>query len=292
MNWDDLKLFLAVADAPSMRAAARTLKISHTTISRRIDALEANLNAKLFDRLTNGYQLTASGLELLPIARQTEENLHAYGRSVAGRDSALEGQVCVTIPDSLAVNLFMPLFISFMEEYPGIQLKINDSIQVFDLSRREADVALRLTHEPPEHLIGRCLGNMHQAAYATYAYLEAHPPEGANSTARWIGWGLPENRPAWIDRSPFPHLGVVGHFNNILLQLDAVRRSVGIGYFPCYLGDSAKDLVRLNTPTPSLPVWLLSHRDLRAAARMRAFRQFIIRNAEHIKARLEGDLIC
>jgi len=291
MNWDDLKLFLAVSEAPSMRSAARRLAISHTTVARRIDNLEADLQAKLFDRVPNGYQLTQAGLDLLPIAHETENHLHAYSRKVAGRESNLEGQVNVTIPDSLAMTIFMPLFVKFMDEYPSIQLKINDSIQIFDLSRREADIAIRFTNKPPEHLIGRCLGTMKQAAYATQPYLDKFSPSHIDSKAKWIGWGLPEDHPKWIDNSPFPHLGVTGHFNNTLLQLEAAKRSVGIGYFPCYLGDATSGLIRLSTPTPSFQVWLLSHRDLRAAARMRAFRQFITHNREDIKARLEGKVL-
>jgi len=171
MNWDDLKIFLAVAEAPSMRAAAKQLKVSHSKVSRRIESLEAGMGVKLFDRLPDGYRLTESGQELLPVALQTDENLHAFGRSVSGRDNTLEGQVCVTIPDVVVINLFMPLFIEFMTANPGIQIKINDSTEVFDLSRREADVAIRLTNAPPEHLIGRYLGNLHQAAYGTRDYV-------------------------------------------------------------------------------------------------------------------------
>ncbi len=273
-----------------MRAAAKKLKVSHSKVSRRIESLEADLGVRLFDRRPDGYQLTDSGQELLPVALQTDERLHAFGRSVAGRDSALEGQVCVTIPDAAVVSLFMPLLITFMNENPGIQIMINDSYEVFDLSRREADVAIRFTNAPPEHLIGRCLGNIYQAAYATRAYAQEYRPDLDNSKARWVGWGTPENRPGWIEKSPFPHLGVVGNFNNILIQLDATKRDAGIGYFPCFLGDNDPDLIRLSDPTPSLEIWLLSHRDLRAAARMRAFRQFIIGHLPDIKDSLEGKL--
>jgi DNA-binding transcriptional LysR family regulator len=288
MNWDDLKIFLAVAEAPSMREAAKQLKVSHSKVSRRIESLECNMGVKLFDRLSSGYRLTDAGQELLPVALATDDSLHAFGRNVAGRDEALKGQVCVTIPDVIVSSLFMPMFLDFMEENPAIQIKISDSYDVFDLSKREADVAIRFTNNPPDHLIGRCLGNMHQAAYATSAYIETHHPEKPNSTAKWVGWGSPEERPDWIDTSPFPHLDVMGHFNNLLIQHDITKRGAGIGYFPCYIGDSDPALVRLSQPKPTLDVWLLSHRDLRAAARMRAFRQFIIKHIPEIEAKLTG----
>lgn len=290
MNWDDLKIFLAVAEAPSMRAAAKHLKVSHSKVSRRIESLEASMGIKLFNRLPDGYQLTEAGQELLPVALQTDDSLHAFGRSVSGRDNALEGQVCVTIPDALVISLFMPLFLSFMEENPSIQIKVSDTYEVFDLSRREADVAIRLTNNPPEHLIGRILGNMHQAVYGTREYVQKYRPDLDGSLAKWIGWGTPEQCPSWIDKSPFPHLEVKGHFNNILIQLEAAKEGSGIGYFPCFLGDNAPELIRLSDPVASRDVWILSHRDLRAAARMRAFRQYIMQHIPDIKAGLEGGL--
>jgi len=288
MNWDDLRMFLAVAKSPSMRVAAKSLKVSHSTVSRRIESLENELGVRLFDRMSDGYKLTQSGEELLPVALDTEDNLHSFGRNVAGRDAELKGQVCVTMPDVVATTYFMPYFKSFMEEYPDIQLKIHDSFEVFDLSRREADVAIRMTNSPPEHLIGRRLGNLHQAVYATREYLERHDPNKAESSAKWVGWGAPDDQPNWIARSPFPHLGVVGHFNNMLIQHQAVRENMGLGYFACVLGDNDPNLVRISVSTPSMEVWLLSHRDLRAAARMRAFRQFILKHQPAIMAGLEG----
>ncbi len=288
MNWDDLKIFLAVAEAPSMRLAAKTLGVSHSTVSRRIEALETALAVRLFDRLPDGYQLTPAGEDLMPAATSLDENLHAFGRRMTGRDSALKGQVCVTVPDVFAISFFMPHFFDFMQEYPDIQLKIHDSFEVFDLSRREADVAIRFTNAPPEHLIGRKLGTLHQAVYATRAYLDQHDPAAQNSTAKWIGWGQPEDHPSWIKSSPFPHLAVAGHFNNIMIQFQACKQGLGLGYFPCIQGDVDECLVRLSAPKPTVEVWLLSHRDLRATARMRAFRQFVIKRQSLLEAALEG----
>ena len=289
MNWDDLKIFLAVAEAPSMRVAAKKLRVSHSTVSRRIEALEAGLGVRLFDRMPDGYRLTLSGEELMPVALDMEERLNSFGRNVVGRDDALEGQVCVTIPEVVATTFFMPHFIEFMGKYPQIQIKIRDSFEVFDLSRREADVAIRFTSKPPEHLIGRKLGNMHQAAYATRTYLAGHDPEATDSTAKWVGWGTPDEKPSWIAKSPFPHLGIAGHFNSMSIQYQATKQDVGIGFFACTLGDNDPDLVRLSDPKPTMDVWLLSHRDLRASARMRAFRQFLIKRQPVVAAALAGN---
>lgn len=289
MNWDDLKIFLAVAEAPSMRVAAKSLKVSHSTVSRRIETLEEDLGVRLFDRSSDGYRLTSSGKELLPVALGMDESLHTFGRHIAGRDDELKGQVCVTMPDAAAYSLLMPYVSTFMEKYPEIQVKVNDSFEVFDLSRREADVAIRFTNNPPEHLIGRKIGTLHQAAYATRTYLKSHDPHDPNSDAKWIGWGSPDERPSWIEKSsPFPHLGSIGHFNNVFLQVRAMKSHMGIGFIPCMLASGEEDLVQLCDPKPYYDVWLLSHRDLRAAARMRAFRQFIIDHIPKLRASLEG----
>jgi len=272
-----------------MRVAAKSLKVSHSTVSRRIESLEDTLSARLFDRMSDGYKLTNAGRELLPIALNMDERLHTFGRHIAGRDDKMSGQVCVTLPDAAAVSMLMPHLTDFRVEYPDIQVKVNDSFKVFDLSRREADVAIRFTNTPPEHLIGRKIGTVHQAVYATRHYLEQHDPETKNSNAKWVGWGVPDNRPSWIEASPFPHLGIVGHFNNVLLQVQAVKAHMGLGYFPCMLALGDPDLIQMTPPVPSYDVWLLSHRDLRAAVRMRAFRQFIIDRIPILQKALEGD---
>lgn len=288
MNWDDLKIFLAVAEAPSMRFAAKSLKVSHSTVSRRIESLERHLGARLFDRLPDGYKLTPTGEELMPLALEMDESIHRFGRAVAGRDATLSGQICVTMPDVMAPGLFMPFFTKFMNLHPEIQLKISDSIELFDLSKREADVALRFTNAPPEHLIGRKIANVFQATYATPEYIKSRRPDRPDTKARWIGWGTPDTSPSWIKDSIFPHVPVGGHFDNVMIQLEAARLGAGIAQFPCFMGDAAPELVRLTEPKPSLELWVLSHRDLRATARVRVFRQYITDHTDELQAQLEG----
>ena len=291
MNWDDLKIFLAVAEAPSMREAAKALKVSHSTVSRRIEALEGSLGVRLFDRLPDGYRLTCSGEELLPVALKTDENLHSFGRSVQGRDDALSGRIRLTLPDPMvATGYFGDILLGFIRQYPEIHLRIDDSMEVFDLARREADVAIRFTDTPPPHLIGRRLGNMHQAVYGAREYVEKYDLDDPESGARWVAWGEPENCPAWIGASPYPHLKILGHFNNVQIQLAMIRQGGGIGYIPCVAGDCQKDLIRLTPPKPTVDVWLLSHSDTRRSARLRAFRQYVAERATIIEAALAGQL--
>lgn len=288
MNWDDLKIFLAVAEAPSMRTAAKDLRVSHSTVSRRIEALEKQLAARLFDRMPDGYTLTPAGCDLLPISQELREKVDAYGLKVLGRDTELEGQICVTMPDSVAVAVLMPYFAEFQTIYPEITLKIDDSIEVYDLNRREADIALRFTNEPAEHLIGRRIAKAYQAVYAHKDYAEKHDFSDLESDAKWIGWGTPEDNPSWIKASPYPHLQMAGHFNNPLIQREAVRQKMGIGNLPCAIMDSDHSFVRLTKPTPALDFWVLTHRDLRSTERLRVFREFIFSKADELNAIFRG----
>lgn len=288
MNWDDLKIFLAVAEAPSMRAAAKSLRVSHSTVSRRIDALEKKLVARLFDRMPEGYRLTPAGYDLLPIAQELREKVDSYSLKVLGRDTELEGQINVTMPDVVAVAVLMPYIAEFHSLYPSIIVKIDDSPEIFDLNRREADIALRFTNEPPEQLIGRRIANAHQAVYAHKDYVARHDLSDPECGARWVAWGEPEIAPAWISATPYPHFKIAGHFNNALIQKEAVRQQMGIGRLPCAIMDAEECFVRLTEPVPSLDFWVLTHRDLRSTARLRVFREFLFSKAGELARRFTG----
>lgn len=271
-----------------MRAAAKKLGVSHSTVSRRIDSLESQLSARLFDRLPDGYQLTKAGRELLPIANELRQSVDAYHLKVLGRDTELEGTITVTMPDAAAITFLMPYIAEFQRQYPGILVKIDDSFAVYDLTRREADIAMRFTNAPPEHLIGRKIGTVYHAVYATQAYIDTHQPMAANSTAQWIAWGLPTERPDWIAKSPFPNLAIASYFDNVMIQKEAVRNNMGLGFMPCPMVDADPEFVRLTTPEPSFDFWILTHQDLRATARLKVFRQFFFERATEISALLRG----
>jgi DNA-binding transcriptional LysR family regulator len=290
MNWDDLRLFLAAADAGSMRAAAKVLRVSHTTISRRIESLEADFETRLFERRSDGFDLTPAGIALLPVAQAMESDLLGVERQVRGADKELAGPLMVTLPDMFAIYLMGPMLFEFMEAYPSIDLEVNESWSIFDLSKREADVAIRFTDNPPEHLIGRQLGIFHDAAYATQDYLDAHGPLETSETARWIGFGDTAHRTRWVAGSAYPHLPTIGRFDHVPMQVEAAKAGFGIALIPCFAGDAVPEFVRITDPSPRTEVWLLSHSDLRATARVSAFRQFVTERRDYLKARLEGAL--
>ena len=174
MDWNDIAYFLAVVEQGSLSGAAQKLSVNHSTVFRRINALENKLGARLFERLPNGYRLTELGDSALQYARNAQDAMHSFERTIVGKDYALTGIVRVTAPPSLVAKYLAPCAAAFHEAYPGIQLDIVSSDAINDLSKREADIALRATSHPPEHLIGRKIRDHEWQVFASKEYLSKH----------------------------------------------------------------------------------------------------------------------
>ncbi len=293
MNWDDTRLFLALARSGSARATAAEQNISHSTVKRRVDQLEADLGVRLFDRDVRGYRLTGAGELMMKSTVRAEEALLTAERQLQGRDAQLSGEIRLTTPNVIAQHLIMDDLAEFTRLYPDIDMHIMISYDLFNLSRREADVALRvlrLDSNPPEGLIGRKLVTMKNCYYATEAYLAENDPNCENSSARWIGWEDVERFPDWVKESPFPKLPVYGRMNDAMLQAEAARSGFGLTVLPCFFGDHIEGLQRIPgcDPYASYDLWMLSHPDLRDAARMRKFREYIAAAIDRKKPMLAG----
>lgn len=292
MNWDNLRIFLAVAREGSVRGAAGDLGVSHSTVSRRIDAFEQDLGVRLFERLPDGYVLTSFGEDMAQTTRRLEDAVNGLERRVLGQDARLRGDLRVTMPDLLAAKLLMPDLVAFGERYPDINLEVAISYTPFDLRRREADVAIRITREPPETLVGRKVITYARATYASLAYLACHDPEHAPESVTWIGWDDRSRHPRWVRESSFPNASVRGRLNNAMVQLAAAKAGMGLAMLPCFMGDTETDLRRVppGRPEPAWDIWILTHEDLRATARVRAFMDFMAEAFLSHRDLLEGRL--
>jgi len=293
MDWSDLRIFLALARQRSVRSAGKLLAISHSTIARRIDVFESRLGVRLFDRHATGYTLTAAGEELLRTAERVEDDINGAERRLVGQDGRLRGEVKVTMPDALATHLLMPDLAAFATTYPEIELEVIFSYNDLDLEQREADVAIRFVppgRSPADNLLGRRLASVTQSVYATPDYLSRHDLAADPPTACWIGWADHAPFPRWVRESPFPNIPARGRLYNVAIQLEATKQGMGLGMLPCFLGDCEETLVRVPgaEPAPLFELWVLSHEDLRATARMRAFRDFIAEAIVRQKDLLEG----
>ena len=271
-NWDDFRVFLDVAKQGSIRKAAKALNLSHSTVLRRIDNLETQLEVRLFERLSSGYQLTQAGEDVFAEMGEVKGRIDGVSRLILGRDTILKGKVRVTMPDVFGIPFLVPHLASFHKRHPGIDLQVDETYHPNDLNAREADIAISLTKKPPEDLVGRKLGKMMMAAYCTEAYRQKHCPDAANSTAEWIGWN---KNPHWVNKSPFPHLPVFGCFEKVPVQIACAVNEVGIGLLPCFLADKELSLVRLSNPEYLSDIWVLYHVELRTTARVRCVRDFI-----------------
>ena len=294
MNWEDVRLFLALARSGSARATAAEEGVSHSTVTRRVDLLESDLGVRLFDRDVRGYRLTGAGETMLSSTVRAEDALLTAERQLQGRDAQLTGEIRLTTSNIIATHLIMDDLVEFTRQYPDIELNVLISFDLFNLSRREADVAvrmLRLNSNPPEDLVGRKLVTIKSCYYASDAYLAENAPRSANSTARWIGWDDLERFPTWVKASPFPNLPVYGKLNDVMLQAEAARRGMGLTVLPCFFGDSVEGLRRIPDCEPylSFDLWMLSHPDLRDAARMRTFRAFAAEAIDRKRTLLVGE---
>ena len=284
MDWDNIKVFLALSRAGSVRAAAKGLGISHTTVARRIGALEADLEVCLFDRRAEGYTLTGIGERFIARAETIESEAFGLERDIVGRDGKLSGAITVTLAAPLASHLLMSDFARFAALYPNIEIRLAITYDILDLARREADVAIRSTTKPPENLIGRRGPAIHYAAYATHDYLAAHDVTSNSTTASWIGWDDDGENPKWVRQSDHPNVSARWHIPDVAVQVEAAKAALGIAYLPCFLADPIPELARIppGRSHARWPCWVLTHPDLRATERVRVFVRFII---EALKAK-------
>jgi len=281
MDWNGMRVFLAIARAGSLRAASQQLGVSHSTISRRLAALEEQLDVRLFDAMPEGYRLTAAGTRILELAEQVEEGMFGIERMISGVDQRVDGRVRLTLPLPMYLHLLAAPLADFAQQWPGIELDIDTNLNLLDLSRREADVAVRVLMDgksPPDDLIGRHIGHLPRAVYASQAYLEAHDPLDPASDACWIGWSEQEPHPDWIVSGPLPALSARHGLNDPLAQLAGARAGLGLTMLPILMGDAAEGVIRV-PGLPELPgyeIWMLSHPDLRDTARVRAVKGFLL----------------
>ena len=292
VNWDDLKVFHTLAAGKSVRSAASLLGIHHSTVARRLEQLEERLGVLLFTRTPRGLKLTREGEAIVISAERVEQEVEEIQRRVAGSDKALAGPVRITLPDAMAGSFLMQEFARFSQSYPDIELEFLPSYALLDIGQREADIAIRATSKPPEHLIGRRLGSFSVTVYASREYMREHDPQGAPESCNWIAWSHVDDRFREFKAHEFPQIPVKTLCNNASLRLAAVEAGMGLAVLPCAMGDSHKDLVRVSRREPVLgqEIWLLTHPDLRNTARVRVLSAFIVEAFRNSEAALLGDL--
>jgi DNA-binding transcriptional LysR family regulator len=281
-DWNDLKSFLAVARSGRLTAAAHRLQIDHTTLSRRLGALEHALKAKLFDRSPSGYTLTEPGRRLLPTAEEMERLALAAREAVGGSAAAVEGAVRIGAPEGFGSYFLAPRIAALKSLHPDLLIQLVAASAVFSLSRRDADIVVSVSRPPAGRLTVSKLTDYDLALYAAPAYLDSHPPIrtardlGVHSFVSYIGELL-----------HFPELDFLQHVapggatsvesSNLLAQLRATLAGAGLCVLPAFLAGEEKGLVRVLPEEVSLTrsLWLIVHQDLAELARIKAVVRFI-----------------
>lgn len=289
IDWNDLRYVLAVCREGSLSGAARVLSVNHSTVFRRINAIEEELGVRLFERMSNGYAMTEAGEAVLQTGERIENEVLGLSHKLIGKDLRLSGKLKITAPDALAVNILVPHLNSFSKRYPEIQLELSVASNFFNLNQREADIAIRATSTPPEFLIGHRICDLATTIYGSTSYLNKHPKEISNQ----FSWIMPDDELANLPVSKwkkaiYPEANIVFRSNSFLAMLKAAKAGQAIAPLPCFLADYDNDLERIIPPPDELSteLWVLMHPDLRQTARVRALSEFLT-----IKLRKESNLI-
>jgi DNA-binding transcriptional LysR family regulator len=280
VDWDDLRYALAVARTRTLSGAAAALGVSHTTVGRRLRALEERLGARLFDATPDGFTLTIAGQDLVAVAERMEADTLSLEGRVLGRDERLTGALRVSSME-LVFRVFRSAFVSFTERFPGVALTVTTSDDEVSLARREADVVLRLSNKPPEQLVGRRVGRLQFDAYAARSLVERLGEDAPLGAYPWIHWDERLGMD-WLDG----WLATNAPGATIALRVDVggaamhelIAAGVGVQFLACLEGDADPSLVRVGPldPFASRELWVLTLPELRDTPRIRAFTDHMV----------------
>ncbi len=273
MDWDDLRYLLALSRFSTMGRAAKHLGVNHTTVSRRLLALQERAGVRLIEKTGRGFTLTQAGQDAVRAAETMERQTLGLERQWFGQDGRLVGKVRVTTLDIMA-QYYAPAFAEFTRLYPGIELELSQTNEPASLTRRQADVAIRMTVSPPEHLVGVRLVRFDYRLYGATSLLERWGRNRALDQYPWLAWDkalrarLTE---AWMDEH-VPGARVAARVDASLMMLDLARRGVGLTFLPIQLASAYPELEVLAKAPDAFrtDAWLLTHEELRHAARVRA----------------------
>jgi DNA-binding transcriptional LysR family regulator len=270
---NDLRLVHAIQHCGSLAGAARRLGVNHATVFRRLNQLELQLGVRLFEREGGRYQPTAAGEAVALAGAAMQETAHQALLQVAGQDLRPQGDVRLSTTDTLALSVLPGVLAACRAQFPAITLSVLVDNRAANLSRRDADIALRPTTRPPEHLVGKQLASLAFCAYGSHGYLQSSN-NLADADHAWMA--LDDNFTGhrslvWLEH--FKPLAEVGYRSSSFGVLThACASGLGLAVLPCLLGDAHPQLRRHGMPISACttPLWLLVHPDLRRTARVQA----------------------
>jgi DNA-binding transcriptional LysR family regulator len=297
LDWNDLRTVLAVARAGSLAGAARALDLRHSTVFRRIEQAEARLGARLFERSRSGWSPNTQGDAVARAAAEMESAALGAERAISGADERLEGTIRIATSELLAGYLLLPLLRAFLAAHPGIEIECDVANRNVDLTRREADMALRATTQPPELLVGRRVAVMRYAVYASKEVLGRRRGAPVLAELPWVGFDerIAHFQIAQWFKQALPGVQPRLRLDSMSALMRAGAAGIGAVLLPTFAGAQEHALLRV-TPLvegPEMGLWLLNHPDVRGNARVRALATYLAQAIPREIERLtEGGATC
>ena len=279
MDWNGLKLFLAIADSGTLSGAATTLEVNHSTVFRRLNAFEQQVGGRLFERMSHGYELTPMGEELLGVARNIASAFDDMERRIVGKDVQPRGIVKITAPNNIAYR-YLPRYLTrFNKDYPDIRIELLISNLEFNMANRQADIAVRATPTPPEYLVGRKVRTLRWSVYGSKAYQRRHgfpeTVEQLHAHALVGATGAVSNLPAyvWLEKNLPQNIGV--RCDELIAMAAFAETGQGLAILPDDQQRPGIQKLFVFKPGESSDLWLLTHPDLRNVKRIKLVMQHL-----------------
>jgi DNA-binding transcriptional LysR family regulator len=289
MDWGDLKFFFEFAQRGSLSAAAQNLGVDHSTVARRIEALEQHLGVNLVDRLPRAYHLTAVGERILDLTRQVEAGILDIERFARGTDLSPKGVVRLSGPPAITSHFFAPRMLTLRQRYPDLQVELIGEPRQTSLSRREADLALRLFNPREKDFVARHIATVGYGLYGSVAYLAGRERDAWD----YLGYDesldhVPQQR--WL-KTLAGDKALALRTNDLTTLLMAVRAGGGVAALPHILAyeDASLQAVATDAPPPARSLWLLFHRDLGRSPRVRAVIDHLVAITAEARAAFGGE---
>jgi len=282
LNWDDMRFFLALCRTKAFVSAAHDLKVTHSTVARRISALEASLQTQLFQRTEKGCQITPAGEALLPYAESLESTVIHLEENVSGRDKQLSGCIRLGTPDGIG-NCFLAARLSrFQNQHPALEIELIPVPMYYSLAKREIDILMTITRPKSGKFIARKLIRYKLGLFATRPYLDSHRKISSREDLRghrFVGYIedlLYDENLKFMDEF-YPGATPIFRTSTVLAQINGVLEGAGIGVIPYFMAHAEKDLVPV-LPEQSIErdFWLQFNPDSKHIARVRATIDFIV----------------
>jgi DNA-binding transcriptional LysR family regulator len=294
-DWNEFRIVLAIGRAGSLVGAAKDLGHDHSTIFRWLNAIERRRGVQLFDRTSSQYTPTEAGFQMVMAAERLETEILAIDRSITGQDARLSGKLKITSSETLAYRILNEILADFRRKHDGIELELLVDNRQLELLRREADIAIRATRPDEGELFGRKIASTPWTFYGSSHYLSdrGRPTDLPSlSDHAVIGWDSSAVATAskWLTANISPR-AFAYRSSSLISQLMAVKAGLGLALLPCYLGDLESDIERVQEPLKELTreLWLVTHKDLRKTARVRAFFDHVGAGLLARSALLEGE---